>query len=158
MKAASAAVPRRARPRGREPRRGAAALEFAIVCSLLFVVFLGMIEIGRAMMALGAVANAARAGARAGALPGGNYSAATAAVSASISASSLAANPTTTVTVNGTTVGDDPSYAAAVAPGVPVSVQVSASYSDVSWLPSGFTLFLSGSQQLTETVVMRKEG
>jgi Flp pilus assembly protein TadG len=139
-------------------RRGAAATEFAIVSSLLFVLFLGMIEIGRAMMALGAVANAARAGARAAALPGGNYSAASNAVTASLSAATISTSPTLTVTVNGTTVTDDSSYQSAVAPGVPVSVQVSVPYSAVSWLPAGVSLFLSGNQQLTETVVMRKEG
>src|SRR5207249_341771 len=50
-------------------RGGAAAVEFAIVAGLLFTIFLGMIEVGRALMALAAVSNAARAGARAGAVP-----------------------------------------------------------------------------------------
>ena len=35
-------------------RRGTAAVEFAIVASLLFTIFLGMIEVGRALMALAA--------------------------------------------------------------------------------------------------------
>jgi Flp pilus assembly protein TadG len=140
-------------------RSAAAALEFAIVSTLLFTIFLGMIEVSRALMTLAAVSNAARAGARAGAVPTGSYTAVCDAVNASLSGAGInvAGNPTT-VTINDVGVGDDNSFKAQATPGSSVAVQVRIPYSAVSWLPAGSTFFLSPNQQLVETVVMRKEG
>src|SRR5688572_19458855 len=54
-------------------RRGAAALEFAVVAPLLFLFFFGIVEFGRAMMVLSVVTNSARSGVRAGAVTAGDY-------------------------------------------------------------------------------------
>src|SRR5438094_7091984 len=79
--------------------RGVVAMEFAIVASLLFILLLGMIEFGRAMMVLNVVSNAARTGARAGSLSSGSYSSATAAAGAVLTAAGITATPTYTVKV-----------------------------------------------------------
>ncbi len=140
----------------RSQRPAGAAVEFVLVASILFVLFLGMIEVGRAMMVLGAVGSAARSGARSGAVPSGDYSAITTAVNNSLG-QSLLAGATTTVTVNGTAVQDDTTFNAAVSSGAAISVSVSINYQQVSWLPAGTALFLSANQPLSETAVMRRE-
>jgi Flp pilus assembly protein TadG len=137
-------------------RRGAAALEFVIAASLLFVLFLGMIEVGRAMIALGALSSAARNGARAGALTMGDYTGITTAVNNSLSQSAIS-GASTTVTVDGVAVTDDTTFGAAVQAGSAIAVQVSVPYANVSWLPSGVSFFLGGTQPLTESAVMRRE-
>jgi Flp pilus assembly protein TadG len=138
-------------------RRAAAAVEFAIACPLLFLIFLGMVEVGRAMMVAGAVANAARVGARSAAVSGGTYDSATAAVSAVLADAGLP-DATPTVTVNGVAVTTDTDFQAAALPGATVSVKVALPYSKVSWLPGGGALFLSGSQTISATTVMTREG
>jgi Flp pilus assembly protein TadG len=140
------------------PRRGAAALEFCIVGALLFLIFLGMIEVGRAMMALGGIANAARTGARTGATTAGTYSATVAAVQTTLAQAGLDSSSQVTVTVNGVVVTDDASFSAHVVPGATVSVQVRVPYSSVSWLPAGTGIFLSPQQGLSETAVFCREG
>jgi Flp pilus assembly protein TadG len=134
-------------------------MEFAIVVSLLFLIFLGMIEVGRALTVLGALSNAARLGARAGAITTGNYTAVTTAVTDALNQANLpAASCPVVVTVNGTAVTDDASFTAAATPGADVSVQVSIAVSTASWFPAGASFLLSSSQTLSETVVMRREG
>ena len=130
-------------------RAGAAALEFAIACPLLFLIFLGMVEIGRAMMVAGSVANAARVGARSAAVSGGGYSSAVAAVAAVLSDAGLPSSTAPTVTVNGVAVTDDDSFDAAAVPGATVTIQVALPYASVSWLPGGGALFMSGSQSIS---------
>src|SRR5439155_2412369 len=108
----------------------AAAVEFAIVAGLLFTIFLGMIEVGRALMALAAVSNAARAGARAGAVPTGSHTAVTDAVNSTLNGAGINVSPCpATVTVNGTVVTDDATFKAAATPGCSVSVQGRIPYS-----------------------------
>jgi Flp pilus assembly protein TadG len=148
----------RSEKRPNEDRAGAVAVEFAIVASLLFFIFLGMIEVGRAMMVLSAVSNAARNGARAGAVTLGDYTAITTAVNSSLTQATISGSTTTVVMVNSTTVTDDASFRAAALPGAAISVQVSVPYGSVSWLPAGTGIFISSTQPLTETAVMCKEG
>jgi Flp pilus assembly protein TadG len=51
-------------------RRGASAVEFALVAPIFFAFVLGIIEIGRGFMVINQVNNAARFGARAGVISG----------------------------------------------------------------------------------------
>src|SRR5579884_447377 len=145
------------RSTGRAARPGVAALEFAIVCPILFLIFLGMVEIGRAVMVSGSVTSAARGAARAGAVTGGSYSALTAAATASLTSAGLPSGAATvTVTVNGVTVSDDASFQAAALPGATVAVTVSVPYGRVSWLPGGVTLFLSGNRTISGGCALTK--
>ena len=132
----------------RHHRKGAAAVEFAIVAPLLFlVVILPMFEFGRGLMVAELVTNAARSGCRVGVLPGNSNSTVTSAVSTSLSDQGIT-GPTTTITVNGA--ATDVSAAKA---GDTIKVTVSVPYNNNSWIPGQFLagLSISGSQ------TMRKE-
>ena len=129
-------------------RRGAAAVEFACVAPLLFVVILGIIEFGRAMMVSELLNNAARNGARTGALTGSDNSAITSAVNNSLSGTGIS-GASSSIKVNGYSAN-----ASAAVSGDAILVSVTVPYANVSWLP--VTQFLSG-KTLGSTVVMRRE-
>ncbi len=132
----SAARPRR--------RTGAAAVELAAVAPVLIVLILGMIEFGRVMMVEHVLTNAAREGARRAALPG----------STADDAKTVVSDYLTSAGINGANPADvspDPATAQA---GTAITVTVSVSFSNVSWLPVSQWM---GNQTLTATVVMCKE-
>src|SRR5882757_936386 len=64
----------------RRNRRGAAAVEFAIVAPVFFLLVFGMVEYGRMIMVQQVITNAAREGARVGVLDGSALSDVTTAV------------------------------------------------------------------------------
>jgi Flp pilus assembly protein TadG len=125
-------------------RRGASAVEFAIVAPIFFLVVLGIIEFGRMSMVQQIITNAAREGARVGVLDGSTFNSVNTKVQQYLSASAIkGAN----VTVN-------PNPPSSAGFDQPVSVSVSISFSDVSWLPSPFFLKKT---TLTANAVMRRE-
>ena len=71
------------------PRRGTQLVEFAVVAPVFFLMVLGMIEFGRAMMVQALMTNAAQLGARAGALDGAQATDVTNAVNAYLSAGGI---------------------------------------------------------------------
>lgn len=125
-------------------RRGAAAVEFAIVAPAFFLVVLGVIEFTRAMMVEELLVNAAHEGARAGVLDGAQESDVDNAVNNYLSAAGIS-GATTTVSP------DPPSNASY---GQSVTVNVSIPYKSVSWLPVPQYL---GSATLKATSIMRRE-
>jgi Flp pilus assembly protein TadG len=125
-------------------RHGAAAVEFALVAPLFFLLIFGMIEYGRMVMVQQILTNAAREGARVGVLDGSTETKVTAAVNNYLTAAGIK-NATTTVSPN------PPSSAAATSP---VTVTVSVGFNDVSWLPS--PLYLGG-KTMSFNAVMRRE-
>ena len=145
-------------PNRRARRPAVAAVEFAIACPIFFLLFLAMVEFGRAMMTAGVVANAARVGARAGAVTGGDYNDVINAANRALSDAGMPTTGAVTVMVNGATVVDTESFAAQAVPGATVSVKVSLSYASVSWLPGGAALFLPANQNIGATCSMTKEG
>jgi Flp pilus assembly protein TadG len=110
------------------PRRGVAAVEFAIVAPVFVALVLGIIEFGRAMMIGELLDNAARAGCRAGTLSGNSNTAVTTAITNCLPGVS---GTTPTIQVNGVT--KDVSTATT---GDTISVQITAPYSSNSWLPT----------------------
>ena len=129
-------------------RDGAAAVEFAIVAPLLFlVIILPTFEFGRGLMVAELVTNAARSGCRVGVLPGNSNSTVTSTVTTSLSDQGIT-GATTTITVNGG--ATDVSAASA---GDTIKVTVSVPYNSNSWIPGQFLagMTISGSQ------TMRKE-
>ncbi len=127
-------------------RRGAATVEFALICPLFFTLILGILEFGRMVMVQQIITNAAREGARVAILP----STATATVTNQVdnyltngSISSAAA----TVTVS-------PNPPSSASSGSLVTVTVSIPYTSVSWIPSPFYL---SSSTLTANCAMRTE-
>jgi Flp pilus assembly protein TadG len=137
---------RRASPRrcGAEGRRGIATVEFAIIAPLFFLLVLGCIELGRALMVQQILTNASRAGARnAVTLAGTESSAITAAEDfadgASVAAVDVAVSP-------------PPQNASA---GDMITVTVTVPYDEVTWVPAPWFM---GGKTLSATSVMRKEG
>jgi Flp pilus assembly protein TadG len=135
-----------ARPQAR--RRGVAAVEFAVVSSLLFVLVLGIIEFGRAMMVLEMLNNASRNGVRVGVLKGSDNTAVNSAIASALSGAGF---PATTNTIQVNSVNADVSTAVA---GDAVTVVVQVPYNSVTWLPT--SLFLAG-RTLGSNVTMRHE-
>jgi len=140
-RAGSSARPGLRRRRRRASRRGAFIVEFAVVAPVLFLLIIGLFEFGRMVMVQQILTNASREGARRAVLE-----------------QSTKAGVETTVTdyldnqtVSGATVTVTPDPLTSVGFGDPVSVTVSVSYDQVSWLPAPW--FLSG-RQLTAQSVM----
>jgi Flp pilus assembly protein TadG len=130
----------------RRKRLGAAAVEFAVVAPVFFLLVFGMIEFGRMVMIQQVITNASREGARKAVLDGSTESNVKSSV-VTYMANGGVTIATSNVTVNPT----DPSAAAA---GSPITVTVSVPFSQVSWLPS--PMFLGG-RQMTASTVMRRE-
>lgn len=128
----------------RKYRRGTAAVEFALVAPLLFLLILGMIEFGRVLMVQQLITNASREGARRGVLDGATTSEITTSVKNYLTGASVAG---ATVTVN-------PNPPSSAGFGEPVTVTVSVPFNQVTWLPK--PMFLSG-KTLSAQSVMRRE-
>ena len=128
----------------RKKRRGAAAVEFAVVAPLFLLLVFGMIEYGRMVMVQQVITNASREGARVGVLEGTSNQEVLDRVTGFLNSGSITgANITVTPT--------NPETAAF---GDPVTVTVDIPFSQVSWLPSPMYL---GGRTLSATTVMRRE-
>ncbi|MEM6331390.1 MAG: TadE/TadG family type IV pilus assembly protein [Planctomycetota bacterium] len=125
-------------------RRGASVVEFALVAPVFFLVVLGMIEFGRMAMVQQVLTNAAREGARVGVLDGATTAGVTNKVDDYLASASI----------SGAAVQVSPNPPNAAAYGESVTVTVSISFNDVSWLP---TPFFVGGQTLRAESVMRRE-
>jgi len=119
-------------------------VEFAVVAPLFFLMVFGMIEFGRMIMVQQVITNASREGARMAVLDGASTAAVRAAVQTYLQGA--------TIQNAQTTVNPDPPSSAGY--GEPVTVTVSISFDQVSWLPS--PMFLGG-QSLSASSVMRRE-
>lgn len=129
----------------RQKRRGAAAVEFAILAPLLFLILLGIVEVGRMLMVQQVLTNGAREGARKAILPG----ATDAEVVSTID------NYMSSTGIQGCTRQVSPSVATARG-GDPITVTVTVPYNNVTWLPTGAIRWFQD-KNLTTNVVMRKE-
>lgn len=135
-------MPRRSRTKLK--RRGASAVEFAIVAPVFIMLVLGMIEVGRALMVQQVLINASRVGARN----------ATTVAATEDTAVSAAEDYAAGVGIAGVDVQVTPNPASAIA-GSEVTVTTTIDFASVSWLPSPWFM---GGKTLTSTSVMRKEG
>ena len=128
----------------RKRRRGAAAVEFAVVAPIFLLLVFGMIEYGRMVMVQQVLTNASREGARRAVLDGSTNQDVVDVVDQYLNSGSIdGANITVTPT--------NPEDAAF---GDPVTVSVDIQFSQVSWLPSPMYL---GGRTLSATTVMRRE-
>jgi Flp pilus assembly protein TadG len=125
-------------------RCGAAATEFAVVAPVFFLMIIGFLEFGRALMVQQVLINASRVGAR--------QAITTGATSAEVQ--TAVEDYTAGVAVPGVvvTVSPDPGSAN---PGTAITVTTSVDFGDVSWMSSPW--FLNG-KTLTASSQMRKEG
>ncbi|NLE39560.1 MAG: pilus assembly protein [Pirellulaceae bacterium] len=133
----------------RKQRRGAAAVEFAIVAPVFFLMILGMIEIGRAVMVQQVITNASREGARMAVLPGATIGDIETRVDNILSSQTISGATVQILDENGS--ATDPQNAAY---GDILQVRVSVPFSEVSWLPA--SKFLGG-RTLSAATVMRTE-
>ncbi len=140
--------PRRASPlenrHRRGDRRGVAAVEFAVVVPIFFLMVIGILEFGRALMVQQVLVSAARVGAR-----------------QAVTLNTTTSEVTTAVTdyadnaaVSGVTVTVNPGPDTA-APGDPITVTTSIAFDQISWLPTPWFL---GGKTLNSASSMRKEG
>lgn len=133
-------------------RRGAVALEFAIVFPILLIAIVGLVELSRVLMVQQVMINAAREGARRAVVPASNDAELTGEngiLSHYLSNAGIPATYTVQVLVNGS-----PSTVVAASPHDELTVVVSIPYGDVTW---GFTTFFAGNANLVAGVTMRKE-
>jgi Flp pilus assembly protein TadG len=117
-------------------RPAAAATEFAFVALVFFIFILGMVEVGRGMMVVHLLTNAARMGCRTGVVEGRTNTDISNAVLNNLSAQGIS---TETVTVQ---VNDNTAAVSTASPGDEVTVLVSVPTSTVSWIPGA--RFLTG--------------
>jgi Flp pilus assembly protein TadG len=134
----------------RKHRRGAAAVEFAIIAPLFFLLILGMIEIGRAVMVQQIITNASREGARLAVLPGENNTNVVNRVNEILTDSGVNGARTEIFTET-----DSPLNIQDIGYGDVVKVKVTVPFSAVSWLP-GADKYMVG-KDLTAVTVMRGE-
>lgn len=109
-----------------ENRRGAAAVEFALVGPLFILFVFGLIELGRLMMVQQILCEASCAGSRAAIVNGATVENVRDVVLERLDHSMI------TVSRESITVDPDPSSAPY---GTVITVTISVSFSDVSWLP-----------------------
>ena len=114
-------------------RSGVAAVEFALVAPIFFLLVFGLIEFGRMMMVQQSLTNAAREGSRVAILP-------TTKNGADVEAAmrdylqSVMSNASDTGQVRVTVPGN----LGTVTSGATLTVSVEVDYLDVSWLPLGY--------------------
>lgn len=133
----------------RRKRQGAAAVEFAVVAPLFFLMVFGLIEFGRAIMVQQVLTNASREGARIGVLdsPTPTAGSVTTAVRNYLDKAGVrGAAASVTIT---------PSEPTSAGYGQPVTVTVQIPFQQVSWLPTPW--FLKGNTNLRASTVMRRE-
>jgi Flp pilus assembly protein TadG len=132
------------RRRWQRTRLGAAVTEFAIVAPVFFMMVVGFIEFGRALMVQQVLINASRVGARQAITTGATQTEVTSAVE----------DYTAALAVPGVNVSVTPSPADAD-PGDPINVTTSVDFNEVSWMASPWFL---GGATLSASSEMRKEG
>ncbi len=149
------------RTRTVERRRGAAAVEFALVAPLLVTLMLGAADIGQAVGVSEVVTNASRAGARSACRAGtDDVSIAIAAVQShlqdaypNMDSGALAAACTVTVQDGaGSTLSS--ADLENMTPGAAVQVQVVLNFAAIRWIPG--VDFMTG-RSISRTTVMRRE-
>ncbi len=125
-------------------RRGAAAVEFAVVLPVFITLVFGMIEYGRMVMVQQVITNAAREGCRKAIMDGAT----------SQEVQDIVNNYLESAGITSATITITPSEPSEAGAGEPVTVSVSVPYDQVSWLPA--PMYLSGTE-MSATCVMRRE-
>jgi len=130
-----------------KPRKGAAAMEFAVVAPIMFMMILAMIELGRGLMVVHMLTNAARNGCRAGVVEGKSNADVISAVNTALKPVGISSD-TVTVQVN-----DGSGDVINAQAGDELTVVVRVPTSSVSWVP--VTQYLSPS--LSGQYTLRRE-
>src|SRR4051812_15199302 len=123
---------RRGRWTGKQSRKGATLVEFAIVVPVFLLFVFGIIEYGRMIMGQQVITNAAREGARMGVLDN----------STSADVSTAANRYLSPAGISSATISATPNPPSSAAYASLVTVTVSVPFNSVSWLPS--PMYLGG--------------
>ena len=126
-------------------RSGAAVVEFAVVLPIIVLLFMGTLEVGRAVMVRHVLEETARAGCRVAVFENGTKQ----------DVLDIVATAMSNANIKNYTVTIDPDPPENLTAFQAVTVTVSVPYSEVSWLPSSD--YMSG-QTLTGLCVMPAEG
>lgn len=127
-------------------RRGVTAVEFAFVAPVFFIMVLGIIEFGRAMMVQSLLTGAAQQGARSGSLTNAQTTDVTNSVNSYLTSGG----------VSGASTAVSPSPPSSATAGQSITVTVSIPYSQVSWLPS--PSYLKTATLSSTAIVPRESG
>lgn len=144
----------------RHYRRGAAAIEFALVAPLFVLMIFGMIEFGRMAMVQQVLTNASREGARTAVIEGATVAKVTEVVQVYLQSAGLPLLSPGIYRTDGTT--DTPiADLSTIGYGDRVKVKVSVPFSQVSWLGSPIPFYTGAtrpeSTTLSASTVMRAE-
>jgi Flp pilus assembly protein TadG len=121
---------------GREPRRGAAAVEMALILPVFISAVLGIVELGRGIMISQLLETAARNGARQAINSGTTNAQVTSTVQTFLQTTANIAPTSVTVAIADNGSGSAPLANAAT--GDSISVTVSVPFATVSWLPPNY--------------------
>lgn len=125
-------------------RRGAAAVEFALIAPLMLLFTFGMVEISQMMMVKNAATQASREGARVAVLPG----------SESDDVRTRVKEELSHMAIDIATIELDPEIISNAPPGSNVTVRVRVDPDDVRWVPSFLTYMVP---EISSVSVMRRE-
>lgn len=153
LKFRSLKVARMTRP---DERRGAAMVEMAVVLPVFFLVVLGILEFGRAMMTTQIISNATREGARRAILNGSTNAAVTSEVRDFISETCRVdgSNVTVDISIEPGPNNDDPlNQLASANEGDLVTVEVQVPFRELSYIRASFL----GNRQIRGRATMRHE-
>jgi Flp pilus assembly protein TadG len=139
----------------RRNRQGAAAVEFALVAPVFFLMVFAIFEFGRAIMVQQVLTNAAREGARVAILdsPTPTHDLVVSTVNTYLQSAGLPSASASVAIDAGSSHATEPTDAS-VKYGAPVKVTVQIPYNSVSWLP--ISRFFPN-KNLTASTMMRRE-
>lgn len=143
-------------------QKGAAAVEFAVIAPLLFLLIFGMIEFGRVLMVAQISVAACREGARVAAV--GDTNQTTTAVLASmrtyLSAAGITTSAVNTLSCFDTATSTNVNFST-IQPGATVRCTVVLNTKQLSWLGNSFNflgrVFIPDTHTITMSTTMRKE-
>lgn len=123
-------------------RRGAAVIEFAVCAPLLFLLILGMFEVGRYINVGEMCTNASRYGAREASLSGATIANVETRTKQYLQDSGVSSGSATVTVENETVAGNGTFVTTAdlsqVPVGAAVRIRVTVNFAQVTWLPNGF--------------------
>jgi Flp pilus assembly protein TadG len=128
--------PRTSRHSRTKQRRGAAAVEFAMILPVFFTLVMGMIEVGRGIMVSQILENAARNAARMAILDNTANSSVISTTQSFVASAAGVGNNDTTVTISVN--GSSGASLSTANPGDTILITVSLPASKISWVPSNY--------------------
>ena len=125
-------------------RRGAAAVEFAVIAPMMIMLTFGLVEVGRIMLVKQTAVHASREGARIAVRPTADDNDVVQRVTEELNIMAL----------SDAVIETEPASLADAAPGSTVTVRVRINLTDISWIPGVFDF--AASEIIAETAMRRE--